>query len=209
MLQDKLLKVIRIVLAILVIFWFILLYYFSSQNGVESSKLSRKAVENILEVKDEIESKIKKIKTKICKLINKDIQNDTNYVIISSTEKTESISDERILRWEKVLRKLAHFGLFTLGGFLLYLFLVSLEDKLEYSERRLLLSIFIGIMVAIFDEFHQKFSVGRSPELRDVFIDSCGTTTGSLIAILTVWLLVRIIDYILKRKKKLLKDSIK
>ena len=52
MLQDKLLKVIRIVLAILVIFWFILLYYFSSQNGVESSKLSRKVVENILEVKD-------------------------------------------------------------------------------------------------------------------------------------------------------------
>lgn len=195
-------------MAILVILWFILLYYFSSQNGVESSKLSRKVVENILEIKDETESKIKKIKTKICKLINKDIQNDTNYVIINSTENIETISDERILRWEKVLRKLAHFGIFTLGGFLIYLFLVSLEDKLEYSERRLLFSIFIGIVVAIFDEFHQKFSVGRSPELRDVFIDSCGTTTGSLIAIVTVWFLVRIIDYILKRKKKLLNDSI-
>ena len=53
MLQDKLLKVIRIVLAILVILWFMLLFYFSSQNGIESSKLSRKAVENILEIKDE------------------------------------------------------------------------------------------------------------------------------------------------------------
>ena len=46
----------------------------------------------------------------------------------------------------------------------------------------------IGTAYAVTDEFHQSFVPGRSCELRDVVIDSCGVLTGVLAALLAEWI---------------------
>ena len=46
----------------------------------------------------------------------------------------------------------------------------------------------IGTAYAVTDEFHQSFVPGRSCELRDVVIDSCGVLTGVLAALLAGWI---------------------
>ena len=46
----------------------------------------------------------------------------------------------------------------------------------------------IGTAYAVTDEFHQSFVPGRSCELRDVVIDSCGVVTGVLAALLAGWI---------------------
>ena len=46
----------------------------------------------------------------------------------------------------------------------------------------------IGTAYAVTDEFHQAFVPGRSCELRDVVIDSCGVLTGVLAALLAGWI---------------------
>ena len=46
----------------------------------------------------------------------------------------------------------------------------------------------IGTAYAVTDEFHQSFVPGRSCELRDVMIDSCGVLTGVLLVTLVEWI---------------------
>lgn len=202
--QNSILKLIRIVLFVLVCLWLVLLNYFSGQTGIESGKLSENIAEKILIIKDKITKKIYTIKNKI-----NNIQTSESYGIIENTENSNKVSEERILRWNKVLRKVAHFGIFTLGGFLLYMFYVSLKNEINFSFGKFILSSTTGIIVACFDEFHQKFSYGRSPEVKDVFIDSCGCLTGVVIAIICVWILVKIIDFILKYKEIRLLENVK
>ena len=49
----------------------------------------------------------------------------------------------------------------------------------------------IGTAYAVTDEFHQSLVPGRSCELRDVVIDSCGVLTGVLAALLAGWIKAR------------------
>ncbi len=69
------------------------------------------------------------------------------------------------------IRKLAHFSIYFLGGILIYNFINTFPIKKKYS---IILSIVFGIVYAIFDELHQLFIDGRSGQIRDVLIDSCG-----------------------------------
>ena len=46
------------------------------------------------------------------------------------------------------------------------------------------MTISIGILYAISDEFHQSFSPGRSPKVTDVYIDTLGVIVGALLVIL-------------------------
>ena len=42
----------------------------------------------------------------------------------------------------------------------------------------------IGIIYAITDEIHQIFVSGRSGEIRDIIVDTCGSTVGILLNII-------------------------
>ena len=79
---------------------------------------------------------------------------------------------------ETIIRKLAHFCLYTLGGILilLHINLYKISDK-----NKVIISYSIGTAYAITDELHQLFVPGRSGEIRDVFIDSLGIITGIII----------------------------
>lgn len=76
------------------------------------------------------------------------------------------------------VRKLAHFTLYFILGILIYntICLYSINNK-----KILFGSILLCIIYACSDEIHQLFVLGRSGELRDVLIDTLGSSLGILI----------------------------
>lgn len=61
-------------------------------------------------------------------------------------------------------------------------------------------SIFITMLYASTDEFHQLFVKGRSGKVMDVFIDSCGAILGSFVFLL-LWRITLSIKGKLKKEK--------
>lgn len=86
-----------------------------------------------------------------------------------------------------VVRKCAHFAEFTLLGWSVALTVADYLESLRAAGRdvpggaQLWLPWLIGTAYAVTDEFHQYFVPGRSCEVRDMLIDSCGVLVGVLI----------------------------
>ena len=76
------------------------------------------------------------------------------------------------------VRKLAHFSIYALLGIFLMLFFITFEGNIK---TKVIYVVIICILYAISDEIHQSFSDGRTPMIRDVFIDTMGGLTGSLL----------------------------
>lgn len=81
------------------------------------------------------------------------------------------------------VRKAAHFSIYALLGFLVSLLIgeygVSGYKKVIYASG-------ISFLYACSDEIHQIFVEGRSCELRDILIDTCGAFTGVLISLFII-----------------------
>ena len=90
------------------------------------------------------------------------------------------------------VRKGAHFTEYLVLGAAL---VPAVKEWREASGFRgaesALASWMIGTAYAVTDEFHQTFAPGRSCELRDMMIDSCGVLTGVLAASLAGWIMAR------------------
>lgn len=78
------------------------------------------------------------------------------------------------------LRKLAHYFIYFMLGFLL----MNVLSKPGKNLYRFFIVVLISALFACSDEVHQQFILGRSGELRDVFIDTCGAATGALLLIM-------------------------
>lgn len=102
----------------------------------------------------------------IIKIFNKDISDDELYHL---TEKLQPI-----------IRKVAHFLLYSLGGFLIYNLINIILKKYSYIKN-ITISVLLGAVYAITDEVHQLFVPGRSCEIRDVCIDTLGIIFGVFI----------------------------
>ena len=91
--------------------------------------------------------------------------------------------DPKILSF--AVRKCAHFTEYLLLGLSLFATVREYDPvRLERNEqwrRTALLSWGIGALYAFTDEVHQAFVPGRSCEIRDMLIDSCGVAAGVLI----------------------------
>ena len=74
------------------------------------------------------------------------------------------------------VRKLAHFTIFFLLGLSLFLFINTFN-----IDNKILISIIACFLCAILDETHQMFSLGRSPLLLDVCIDTIGAFVGIIL----------------------------
>lgn len=96
----------------------------------------------------------------------------------------EEIENRQIIlkRIESVVRKIAHFSIYTLVGFLL-MALISTYDLEE--NKRIIISLCIGVLYATSDEIHQLFVPGRSGQITDVILDSMGVLLGIML-VLTV-----------------------
>lgn len=79
---------------------------------------------------------------------------------------------------ETIIRKLAHYSIYALGGILILLHVNLYKIK---TNKKVIISWLIGTAYAITDEIHQLFISGRSGEIRDVCIDSLGVITGIII----------------------------
>ena len=94
-----------------------------------------------------------------------------------------------------IVRKSAHFLEYTLLGLSLCMTVEDFEkisgknsaagaaadDSAPAFFQRKCIPWLIGTAYAVTDEIHQMFVPGRSCELRDVAIDSCGVATGILL----------------------------
>ena len=104
----------------------------------------------------------------------------TVQIIKIITGKNLSINEPFIDNIQLFIRKLAHFSIYTIGGFLIMNYQYGTNKK-EY--RKILYSIIFGGSYAITDEIHQIFVPGRSGNIFDVGIDTLGVVTGVLIYI--------------------------
>ena len=158
-------NLLRIVLLILLFGTFYIIFGFSSQNGEESGGISSRVTEFILE------------KSNTYKNIE------------------ENRQDEIFERTEKIIRKIAHFSIYALVGFLL----MGLVSTFKLKEKnRILISLILGVLYATSDEIHQLFSPGRSAQITDVYID----TLGVLVGIFVILLFIKVFEKIKLQKVK-------
>lgn len=158
-------NLLRIVLLILLFGTFYIIFGFSSQDGEESGGISSRVTEFILE------------KSNTYKNIE------------------ENRQDEIFERTEKIIRKIAHFSIYALVGFLL----MGLVSTFKLKEKsRILISLILGVLYATSDEIHQLFSPGRSAQITDVYID----TLGILVGIFVILLFIKIFEKIKLQKVK-------
>lgn len=125
---------------------------------------------------------------------NGDTSQGTSDVI---TDKIIEINNDLENKRDQVsfcVRKLAHFSIYFIGGILAFGFFDTYSLQKKYV---IAFALMFGIVYASLDEFHQSFISGRSAQMRDVCIDTCGVITGE------------IISCFVKKHKKLLKKEIK
>nr|WP_316621410.1 VanZ family protein [uncultured Ruminococcus sp.] len=94
---------------------------------------------------------------------------------------------------ENFIRKMAHFSEYTVLGLLLS---TTVYQYRKDRKKTLLTALPIGALVAVCDELIQIFPAGRSCQVTDMLIDTCGILFGALL----VLLFITIIDRIRKSK---------
>lgn len=98
------------------------------------------------------------------------------------TPQEQDIFAERI---DHFVRKSAHATEYAVLGILFGGMYASWGLR---GKKHFLVTAGSGILYAATDEFHQLFVPGRSGQLSDVLLDSCGVLAGSVLYIGAVWL---------------------
>ncbi len=158
-------NILRIILIILLLCTFFVIFGFSSQDGEASGGLSRNITNKILQISNK-------------------------YNALGQEEK-EQIANKT----EKIIRKVAHFSIYTVVGLLLMGLLSTYKIKENW---RMILSILLGMIYAVSDEIHQSFIPGRTPQITDIYID----TLGVILGILLILLGIKIYEQILQKYYK-------
>ena len=143
----------RIVLLIGLGFTFFSIFQFSAQSGETSGNLSRKVVSKVINVFP----------------YTKDLSSATKMKIIE--------------RSQPIVRKLAHFSIYTLVGMLIMAFISTYNVILL---KKFIVSLGVGLVYAISDEIHQFYVPGRTPKLLDVAIDTAGVFLGIIIVLVII-----------------------
>lgn len=142
------------VVIILCLFWMGFIFYMSSTNGEISHQESTKVVNSI-----------KNIETKL----RSDVKNKT---INEKTIKQEQIKKNKL---DYLIRKNAHAFMYMILSFLVSsVFLVF--NKIGKDTVGSIL--FICLLYAVTDEFHQSFVTGRTSLVSDVIVDFIGVLIG-------------------------------
>ena len=160
---KKYLKIKRIIFLLMLAITFYIIFNFSSQEGQESSSVSIKVTEIVVEI--------------ISKVKNMDIALKLHYI-----EKLHPI-----------IRKLAHFSMYTVVGFCTMGFMCTFDMR---NILKLIISFSIGIIYAVADEAHQYFIPDRNASIIDVCIDSVGVLTGIFILIILIIFVESIVNWL-------------
>lgn len=141
-------KIKRIILLILIIVLCITIFCFSNQPADESSNTSGGFIKFILEINP----------------------------FTKNLEEAEKLELQESM--QHIVRKGAHFSIYTVLGILLMMYTNTYKFDLR---KKTLISFIIGVTYAITDEVHQYFIPGRSCEFRDVCIDGSGVLFGIIL----------------------------
>lgn len=152
-------NVLRGILIILLLCTFYIIFGFSSQDGEKSGGISKRITDFVLERS----SKYNRLEMNVKEQVNK--------------------------RTERIIRKIAHFSIYTLVGLLLMALLSTYENVKRKNQ--IYISAILGILYAISDEIHQSFTPERGPRITDVFIDSLGVFFGITVILLIVEIINR------------------
>ena len=162
-------NILRIILIILLLCTFFVIFGFSSQDGEASGGLSRNITNKILQISNK-------------------------YNALGQEEK-EQIANKT----EKIIRKVAHFSIYTLVGLLLMGLLSTYKIKENW---RMILSVLLGMIYAVSDEIHQSFIPGRTPQITDIYIDTLGVVLGVLLILLFIKIYDKYVTKILQKTTK-------
>lgn len=99
-------------------------------------------------------------------------------IVQAISGKDISDNEKLLVSVDKIVRKLAHYTLYTVGGVLIISFAYTMDKT---QKEKILYSLAFGICFVITDEVHQLFVPGRTGRLLDVGIDTLGIITGILI----------------------------
>ncbi len=99
--------------------------------------------------------------------------------LFSSSKLTDAQVKARAVRIDHVVRKTAHATEYAVLA-VLWLIQLSLYDVIY--DKRYWITQLICSAYAVTDELHQLWSAGRSPQFRDVCIDSAGACIALIIA---------------------------
>jgi len=93
----------------------------------------------------------------------------------------KDVTEEKIIEIQEkytiITRKTAHFTIYLILGLLVG---ILLKEYNITTKQLIIYGILICMIYAITDEIHQIFVIGRSGEIRDIIIDTCGSTVGIL-----------------------------
>lgn len=143
----------KLIFIVLSFFWMGIIFYNSSNDGPSSNKKSY-AIVKVIE----------KAKAKTINLHNK------------------SSKDKQSLRRRKKMNVFIRKNFHFIEYLVLAIFIGILIFACGYKEKDIVVYIlFICLLYAVTDEFHQKFVPGRSSDVGDVLIDFLGAVVGTSI----------------------------
>ena len=100
-------------------------------------------------------------------------------LIIADIFNIENENIEQFIKnGEPIVRKLAHFGIYTVLGIASMSFMATFNIS---KIRQAIITIIWGIIYASTDEFHQTFIAGRYGSVLDVLLDTSGVIFGVVI----------------------------
>lgn len=141
----------RLALWTLVIAWMAVIFHFSAQAADDSDRTSGRVVAWLID------------------------HFDRNFSSLSPEAQLQ-----RMEAWSFAVRKLAHFLIFAVLGFLSFAaFSADLPSRKGFPA-----ALGLGAVRAVLDEVHQSFVPGRSCEFRDVCIDFAGVLLGAAFLLL-------------------------
>ena len=92
-----------------------------------------------------------------------------------------NVKEENFIeKGEIVIRKMAHFGIYTLLGIWSMAFISTFELK---RKNQIIITLIWGILYASTDEIHQLFIRDRNGSIADVVLDSFGILFGTMIVV--------------------------
>jgi VanZ family protein len=99
-------------------------------------------------------------------------------IFLFSSRPTTPVSE---IHWRDfIVKKTAHIIEYGIFSTLIYR---ALKESGVDKKRAGIIAVFLAVSYGFTDEFHQSFTPGRDPRLRDVIFD----TIGSIAAIYTIW----------------------
>ena len=107
----------------------------------------------------------------------------TEFIVQRISDKSIEENEDIIENCDKVIRKLAHYTIYTVGGILIFNYAYTTNKS---QKEKILYSVIFGAGYAITDEIHQYFVPGRSARIFDVGIDTLGVITGVFICLVII-----------------------